>query len=83
MNGLEATAAIREREKSTGKHIPIIAMTANALRGDQEECLAAGMDGYISKPIRSSELFTAIEAFLRHRDPSAESQAHEKLPQLG
>src|SRR5271163_2437020 len=64
MGGFEATAAIREKEKSTGLHIPIIAMTANALKGDKERCLAAGMDAYIAKPIQTSELFAAIEAAL-------------------
>jgi CheY-like chemotaxis protein len=60
MDGFEATAAIREAEKSTGKHVPIIAMTAHALKGDQERCLAAGMDAYVSKPIHTSELFETI-----------------------
>jgi len=57
MDGFEATAAIREIEKLTGGHIPIVAMTAHALVGDQQKCLASGMDGYVSKPIRTSELF--------------------------
>jgi two-component system sensor histidine kinase/response regulator len=61
MDGFEATAAIRAKEKSAGGHVPIVAMTAHALKGDQERCFAAGMDGYIAKPIRTSELFTAIE----------------------
>ena len=61
MGGLEATAAIRENEKVTGTHVPIIAMTAHAIKGDRERCLAAGMDGYISKPIRAEQLFEAIE----------------------
>jgi CheY-like chemotaxis protein len=61
MDGFEATAAIREKEKASDRHIPIIAMTAHALKGDQDRCLAAGMDGYISKPIRTSELFAVIE----------------------
>jgi two-component system, sensor histidine kinase and response regulator len=47
-----------------GPHIPIFAMTANALKGDEERCLAGGMDGYISKPVRTIELFAAIEGFL-------------------
>jgi len=64
MDGFEATAGIRAKEKSTGGHIPIIAMTAHSLKGDQERCLAAGMDGYVSKPIRTSELFATIEKLL-------------------
>jgi signal transduction histidine kinase/DNA-binding response OmpR family regulator len=64
MDGFEATAKIREKEKLSGEHTPIIAMTAHALKGDQERCMAAGMDGYVSKPIRTSELFSAIEAQL-------------------
>jgi PAS domain S-box-containing protein len=64
MDGFEATAAIRAKEKVTGEHIPIIALTAHALKDDQERCLAAGMDGYVSKPIRTSELFSAIETLL-------------------
>jgi signal transduction histidine kinase/DNA-binding response OmpR family regulator len=61
MGGLEATAAIRTREKSTGHHIPIIAMTANAMVGDKERCLESGMDGYVSKPLQVNELFQVIE----------------------
>ncbi len=61
MNGLEATQAIREKEKETQGHIPIIAMTAHAMKGDREHCLEAGMDGYISKPIQVQELFKVID----------------------
>ena len=61
IDGFEATAAIREMEKAKGGHIQIIAMTAHALKGDRERCLAAGMDGYISKPFRPEELLTEIE----------------------
>ncbi len=61
MDGMEATAAIRSLEKNSGKHIPILAMTAHAMRGDKERCLASGMDGYISKPIHPDGLFTEIE----------------------
>lgn len=59
MDGLEATTAIRAAE-TTGKHIPILAMTAHAMKGDRERCLSAGMDGYLSKPIRIEELKEAI-----------------------
>ena len=61
LDGFQVTAAIREKEKLGGGHIPIIAMTAHVLKGDQDRCLAAGMDGYVSKPIRTSELMAAIE----------------------
>jgi CheY-like chemotaxis protein len=61
MDGMEATAAIRQREKNSGRHVPILAMTAHAMRGDKERCLASGMDGYISKPIQPVELFAEIE----------------------
>jgi CheY-like chemotaxis protein len=61
VDGVEATAAIREKEKATGAHIPIIAMTAHALKGDRERCLEAGMDGYVGKPIRAPELLEEIE----------------------
>jgi two-component system sensor histidine kinase/response regulator len=61
MDGFQATAAIREKEIRTGAHIPVVAMTAHAMKGDRESCLAAGMDAYISKPIRASELFALIE----------------------
>ena len=61
MDGFEATKLIREREKGNGEHIPIVAMTAHALTGDRERCLSAGMDSYISKPIRAEQLFTIIQ----------------------
>jgi CheY-like chemotaxis protein len=61
MDGLEATAIIRQREEPRGRHTPIVAMTAHALKGDRERCLEAGMDGYTSKPIRVHELFAVLE----------------------
>ena len=64
MDGMEATAEIRNREKSSGRHVPILAMTAHAMRGDKERCLASGMDGYISKPIQPAGLFAEIERCL-------------------
>jgi signal transduction histidine kinase/ActR/RegA family two-component response regulator len=62
MSGLDATAAIRTRERATGRHLRIIAMTARAMASDREQCLAAGMDGYLSKPIDRTLLFEAVEA---------------------
>jgi CheY-like chemotaxis protein len=61
MDGLQATTAIRQTEQIAGGHTPIIAMTAHAMKGDQERCLASGMDGYISKPIRTAELLAAAQ----------------------
>jgi two-component system sensor histidine kinase/response regulator len=74
MDGFEATTRIREKERILGGHIPIIALTANALKGDQDRCLAAGMDGYISKPIRTSELLEAIENLVTKKDEQEPSQ---------
>jgi signal transduction histidine kinase/DNA-binding response OmpR family regulator len=62
MDGFEATATIRVKENGTGRHIPIIAMTAHAMKGDEERCLQAGMDSYVTKPITPEVLFSAIEA---------------------
>jgi two-component system sensor histidine kinase/response regulator len=64
MDGLEATIAIRQTEKDNGNHLPILAMTANAMIGDKEHCLQSGMDGYIAKPLSSEALFGAIDALL-------------------
>src|SRR5205807_7075524 len=64
IDGLMATIAIRQREASVGGRTPILAMTAHAMKGDRERCLEAGMDSYVSKPIRSDELFAAINALV-------------------
>ena len=61
MDGFEATAVIREKEKTGGKHIPIIALTAHAMKGDREACLKAGMDEYVPKPLKAEELFAVID----------------------
>jgi signal transduction histidine kinase/CheY-like chemotaxis protein len=66
MDGMEATRAIRQREKSSRKHVPIIAMTANAMLGDKERCLQSGMDGYVAKPLSVKDLFGAIETVLKN-----------------
>ncbi len=67
MDGLEATALIRGKEKITGKHQPIIALTAHAMKGDREKCIAGGMDGYLTKPIRPQELDDVLEDFIGRR----------------
>ena len=64
MDGFEATAAIRAAEQESGEYLPIIAMTAHAMKGDRERCLAAKMDGYVAKPIKAEELFKELEQVL-------------------
>jgi CheY-like chemotaxis protein len=61
MDGFQATAIIRSRELALGRHTPIMAMTAHAMKGDRQRCLQAGMDGYVSKPIKIAELFEEID----------------------
>jgi two-component system, sensor histidine kinase and response regulator len=73
MDGFEATAVIRGLEKRTGRHIPIIAMTAHAMAGDRERCLAAGMDGYISKPVTASAMLEQVKHF-------GETMSFETIP---
>jgi PAS domain S-box-containing protein len=67
MDGLEATAVIRGKEKITGKHQSIIALTAHAMKGDREKCIAGGMDGYLTKPIRTQELDDVLEDYIGRR----------------
>jgi two-component system sensor histidine kinase/response regulator len=86
MDGYEATAEIRCRELEEGNHhIPIVAMTANALEGDREKCISIGMDDYISKPVRSQALAEVLEKFFASESSSqkADSAAtHEALPHI-
>ena len=78
MDGLTATRKIREREKQAGGHTPIIAMTAHAMNGDQERCLAAGMDGYLTKPVSSPQIAEAIARVLGFAKPvTRKSQTRE------
>ena len=75
MDGFEATMMIRQEEAATGRHIPIVAMTAHAMKGDQERCLEAGMDSYVSKPIRPDHLMEVIARFT-----SPASETAERVP---
>jgi signal transduction histidine kinase/DNA-binding response OmpR family regulator len=71
MDGFEATVAIREKEKAGGARLPIVALTAHAMKGDREKCLAAGMDGYLTKPIRTPELDEILKKYLARRSEPA------------
>ncbi len=71
MDGFEATAAIRQKEKGTKIHQEVIALTAHAMTGDRERCLAGGMDGYLSKPIRPMELDTLLQKYVDRRMSAA------------
>ena len=64
MDGFAATKAIRAKESAANTHVPIVALTAHAMKGDRERCLAAGMDAYVSKPIRAAEFFEIIARLL-------------------
>jgi CheY-like chemotaxis protein/HPt (histidine-containing phosphotransfer) domain-containing protein len=80
MDGLEATAAIRERERATGGHLPIVALTAHAMKGDAERCLEAGMDAYLAKPLQPRELAAAIESVLGATGSPAPASREPGLP---
>jgi two-component system sensor histidine kinase/response regulator len=88
MDGLDATRAIRQREMQTKRHQKILAMTANAMRGDRDRCLEAGMDGYVSKPVDRQELVAEIERVLGSALPvmragvDASPMADEGLPDI-
>jgi len=83
MDGFEATAAIRQRERASGRHVPIVAMTAHAIKGDRERCLAAGMDDYLSKPIRAEELYRVVEAQVTPPPLEPAFDVESALAQLG
>ncbi|RMF61735.1 MAG: response regulator, partial [Calditrichaeota bacterium] len=77
MDGFEATAQIRELEKKRGTHVPIIAMTAHAMKGDRERCLAAGMDDYVAKPIKREEVEEVIQRFIHSKESTTQLDVEE------
>jgi CheY-like chemotaxis protein len=79
MGGFEATAEIRNTERGTGRHLPIIALTAHAMQGDREHCLAAGMDGYLAKPIGAAELYETLEDLLRRPERKGSGPAESAI----
>jgi two-component system sensor histidine kinase/response regulator len=83
MDGLEATRAIRAAEEETGRHIPIVAMTAHAMKGDRDRCLAAGMDDYVSKPVQPDALFRVIQsAVTRTESDSVPATPADRIDQV-
>ena len=82
MNGYEATGAIRELEAEAGhdEHIPIIAMTANAMKGDRDKCLESGMDDYVAKPVRSEELFKVLRRYALERKLPLKDKSVDVVP---
>ena len=79
MGGFAATAEIRNTERGTGRHLPIIALTAHAMQGDREHCLAAGMDGYLAKPIGAAELYETLEDLLRRPEREGSGPAESAI----
>ena len=82
MGGFEATQAIRAIEKESGGHLPVVALTALAMTGDRDACLKAGMDGYVSKPINSAELFGTLERLFPNRGGSAQPPGSVAVPKV-
>ena len=74
MDGIETTKAIREKEARSDEHIPIVAMTAHAMKGDKERCLDAGMDDYVAKPIKAEDLLEVIHRFLGDSEAPGEDE---------
>jgi two-component system sensor histidine kinase/response regulator len=83
MGGFEATAVIREGEKVTGRHVPIVAMTAHAMKGDREKCIEAGMDDYISKPLAVASLTAMLERVSKMNQDGKETDEREEARIVG
>jgi HPt (histidine-containing phosphotransfer) domain-containing protein len=81
MDGMEATIAIRQAEELTGGHIPIVALTAHAMKGDRERCLEVGMDAYVSKPFQAEELFATIEQLVSYSASDDSDPVEEPAPE--
>jgi CheY-like chemotaxis protein len=71
LDGMETTAMIRKKERPGGTRQPVVALTAHAMQGDEERCLAAGMDGYLTKPIRAHELYDLLDSMFRPEGKNA------------
>ena len=81
LDGFQVVRAIRERERSAGGHLPVIALTARSRQEDREQCLAAGMDDFLTKPIGPAELFAAIERVLAGRPASQRRRPRPRSPE--
>lgn len=80
MDGLEATAAIRAKEKGTGMRQAVVALTAHAMKGDREKCMEVGMDGYLTKPIRPQELDQLLEVYVARRVGARKVVTEDVIP---
>ena len=81
LDGFRVIETLRQRERSTGRHLPVVALTARSMKEDRERCLAAGMDDYLAKPLRRKELFATIERVLAGH-PSAAPPPSSDSPRL-
>jgi len=83
LDGFQVVRAVRERERTTGGHLPVIALTARSRQEDREQCLAAGMDEFLAKPIQAADLWTKIEALLSSQQPQGQPKSPADQPKAG